>query len=125
MRLTPDNNDSAIDSPAARVERGVSLQQHFFSQLDHCPGLLRFINTVTETAHTFCSYHNDKGVAPADLVPAYGKCLQAWALFNSWVPSGSEISKEVLFAQQVTLFPPSETWSRLTSSAPEFGTTTS
>jgi hypothetical protein len=99
MRLTPDTDDTAIDSPAARVERGVALQHHFFDQLDHCPELLRFINTVTEIAHTFCSYHYDGAVSPADLVPAYGKCLQAWGLFNSWLPNCSETTKEVLFAQ--------------------------
>ncbi|OIW22938.1 hypothetical protein CONLIGDRAFT_650056 [Coniochaeta ligniaria NRRL 30616] len=99
MRITPDNDDTAIDSPAARVERGVVLQQHFFAQLDRCPELLRFISTVTEIAHTICSYHHDDGVTPADLIPAYDKCLQAWGLFNNWLRNSSETNKDVLFAQ--------------------------
>lgn len=99
MRLTLDKDDTAVDSPAARVERGVALQQHFFNQLDRCPELLKFINTVTEIAHTICSYHHDDGVTPADLVPAYGKCLQAWGLFNNWLPNRSETNQDVLFAQ--------------------------
>ncbi|KAH8901993.1 hypothetical protein BR93DRAFT_991763 [Coniochaeta sp. PMI_546] len=99
MRLTSNNDVTATDTPAARVERGVALQQHFFSQLDRCPQLLRFINTVTEIAHTICSYHHDDGVTPADLVPAYDKCLQAWSSFSSWLPTRSETDRNVLFAQ--------------------------
>lgn len=99
MRLTPNDDDTAADSPAARVERGVALQQHFFSQLDRCPELLRFINYVTEVAHTICSYHHDDGVTPADLVPAYAKCLQAWGRFNNWLPTCSKAGKDVIFAQ--------------------------
>lgn len=101
MRLTPDNDDSAIDSPVARVERGVALQHQFFSQLEYCPELLRFINTVTEIAHAFCTYHYDDGVTPADLIPAYDKCLQAWTLFINWLQNGGEMNKDVLFAQYV------------------------
>lgn len=101
MRLTPDNEDSSIDSPAARVERGVTLQQQFFSELGHCSELLRFINGVTEIAHTFCSYHHDDGVTAADLVPAYGKCLQAWLPFQTWLSNGNKIDRDTLFAQYV------------------------
>ncbi|KAB5582257.1 hypothetical protein GE09DRAFT_984605 [Coniochaeta sp. 2T2.1] len=99
MRLTQDGDDSDLDSPAARVERGVSLQQHFFNQLDHCTEILKFINTITEVAHTFCTYHHDGGVTPADLIPAYDKCLQAWGSFQTWLPNGTETNKYIVFAQ--------------------------
>lgn len=99
MRLTPEDDDKTFDSPAARVERGVALQQYFFSQLDYCPEVSRFIYTATEIAHTFCSYHYDDGVTPADLVPAYEKCLQAWKRFNQWLTEGSECNKDIIFAQ--------------------------
>jgi hypothetical protein len=99
MRLTLEADDTATDSPAARVERGVALQQHFFDQVEHCPDLLKFIYTITEVAHTFCCYHHDDGVIAADLVSAYNQCLQAWGTFNAWLPSGTEANKDILFAQ--------------------------
>jgi hypothetical protein len=101
MRLTPGYHNSAIDTPAARVERGVGIQQHFFKQLDLCPDLPRFINAATEVAHTFCSYHHDNGVSPADLIPAYDKCLRAWEVFNDGLAEGTEINRDILFAQYV------------------------
>lgn len=77
----------------------MALQEHFISQLDYCPEPMRLVYTATEIAHTFCSYHHDGGVTPADLVPAYDKCLAAWQRFNAWLPKGTETNQETLFAQ--------------------------
>lgn len=81
------------------MSTGLALQQHFISQVDYCPEPMRLLYTVTEIAHTFCSYHHDGGVTPPDLIPAYNKCLLAWERFNTWLPRGIETNKEIVFAQ--------------------------
>ncbi|KAL2195622.1 hypothetical protein P885DRAFT_40006 [Corynascus similis CBS 632.67] len=74
MRLYPDSRDVDDDTPEARVERGISLQVQFFTQLQHCPPLARFIFEVTEAAHTFSSYNHSKVMTASDLDAAFSKC---------------------------------------------------
>ena len=55
--------------------KGISLQMQFFSELQFCPPLPRFIFEVTEAAHTFSSYHYSKAMTAGDLDGAFNKCL--------------------------------------------------
>ncbi|KAL2256579.1 hypothetical protein VTK26DRAFT_1462 [Humicola hyalothermophila] len=75
MRIHPEPEDKEEDAPQARVERGISLQMQFFTELQYLPPLLRFIFEVTEAAHTFSAYHYSKAMTSGDLDGAFTKCL--------------------------------------------------
>ncbi|KAL2131767.1 hypothetical protein VTI74DRAFT_4617 [Chaetomium olivicolor] len=77
MRISPNSGDMGDDAPEARVERGISVQMHFFSQLQYCPPLARFIFEVTEAAHTFSSYNYSHAMTASDLDGAVNKCTAA------------------------------------------------
>ncbi|KAK4148811.1 hypothetical protein C8A00DRAFT_19422 [Chaetomidium leptoderma] len=89
MRMYPDTGHVGDDNPEARVERGISLQVRFFTELQYCPPLARFIFEVTEAAHTFSSYNYSKAMTASDLDGAFNKCIRYHreatdsAVFNS------------------------------------------
>ncbi|KAK4038898.1 hypothetical protein C8A01DRAFT_47538 [Parachaetomium inaequale] len=75
MRIHPDSSAVGDEGPQARIERGVSLQMEFFTQLQYCPPLARFIFEVTEAAHSFLSYNHSEVMTASDLDRAFNKCL--------------------------------------------------
>ncbi|KAK0723296.1 hypothetical protein B0T26DRAFT_257660 [Lasiosphaeria miniovina] len=99
MRLQPNSHDlGEDDAPQARVERGISLQMHFFAELQHCPPLARFVFEITEAVHTFSSYNFSQAMTADDLEAAYEKCIGCYKQFaedSTRIPDGGP---DLLFA---------------------------
>ncbi|KAK4101776.1 hypothetical protein N658DRAFT_506544 [Parathielavia hyrcaniae] len=74
-RIHTDWGDLGDDTPAARVERGISLHTQFYSQLQFCPPLARFVFEVTEVVHTFTTYCSSTTMTAADLEGAFRRCI--------------------------------------------------
>ena len=71
----------------------------FFSELNFCPPVARFVFEVTETAHTFLSYNFSKAMTATDLEEAYGKCLGHRARFAEQSSPNIASTPDLLFAQ--------------------------
>ncbi|KAK4107507.1 hypothetical protein N656DRAFT_719960 [Canariomyces notabilis] len=99
MRLHPDSRDQGEDSPESRVERGIALQMQFFTELPHCPSLVRFVFEVTEAAHTFSSYNYSRAMTAADLDGALSKCVSCHGRFVESFAFDTDGGPDVFFAQ--------------------------
>lgn len=53
---------------------GIFLQVQFFSELQFCHPLARFVFEATEAVHTFLSYHHSRAMTAGDLDEALNKC---------------------------------------------------
>jgi hypothetical protein len=71
----------------------------FFSELNFCPPVARFVFEVTETAHTFLSYNFSKAMTATDLEEAYGKCLSHRTRFAEQSSPNIASTPDLLFAQ--------------------------
>ncbi|KAI9172521.1 Conidial development protein fluffy [Paramyrothecium foliicola] len=66
------------ETPEARIERGILLQQHYHASLRHCPFRTRFVWEITEIAHTFLMFHFDEtsiAQGKSDLFETYPKLI--------------------------------------------------
>ncbi|GAB1313681.1 C6-zinc finger TF, regulator of conidiation [Madurella fahalii] len=99
MRLHPDPRDHGEDSPEARVERGISLQMQFFSELQHCPPLARFVFEITEAAHTFSSYNYSKAMTAGDLDGAFNRCISYHSRLFESAALDTDDGPDILFAK--------------------------
>ncbi|KAK4455352.1 hypothetical protein QBC34DRAFT_288582 [Podospora aff. communis PSN243] len=98
MRLQSGSGDAGQDAPGVRLERGISLQMRFFSELQFCPPVARFVFEVTEIVHTFLSYNFSKAMTAADLEEAYGKCLGCLGKFAEQSSPDIASTPDQLFA---------------------------
>jgi len=71
----------------------------FFSELQFCPSVARFIFEVTETVHTFLSYNFSKAMTAVDLQDVYVKCLAYNKRFSEQSIPEVDNTPDLLFAQ--------------------------
>ncbi|KAK0651045.1 hypothetical protein B0T16DRAFT_403071 [Cercophora newfieldiana] len=98
MRLELGSEDGGQDTPEVRVERGISLQMRFFSEVQFCAPVSRFTFEVTETVHTFLSYNLSGAMTAADLEEAYAKCIGYYTRFTKESVRDIPNTPDLLFA---------------------------
>jgi hypothetical protein len=76
----------------------------FFTELPHCPPLVRFVFEVTEAAHTFSSYNYSRAMTAADLDGALSKCVSCQGRFVESAAFDADGGPDVFFAQSVMVF---------------------
>jgi hypothetical protein len=71
----------------------------FFSELQYCPPLARFVFEVTEAVHTFLSYHHSKAMTASDLDEALNKCTSSHHQAAELAALDPDTGPDVYFAQ--------------------------
>lgn len=71
----------------------------FFTELQYCPQLARFVFEVTEAAHTFSSFNYSKAMTAGDLDGAFNRFISHHSKFFGLAALDTDGSPDILFAR--------------------------